>query len=140
MTPALTVTAVGRNRTDHPASTRSLVRVRSIRRRVDMTKTIAIDFDGVFHEYSMGWGNGSIYDRPVSGSESALKSLKEKDYRVVVFSTRAKEQKNDIIAWLGSFGLLRYIDEVTHEKPIAFAYIDDRAIRFTNWRDMVNYF
>ena len=103
-------------------------------------KTIAIDFDGVIHEYSLGWGNGSIYDQPMPGTFAALQALKEKGYKIVVFSTRAKEQKDDITTWLKCFDLAQYVDEVTHEKPRAFAYIDDRAIRFTNWRDMLNYF
>ena len=29
--------------------------------------------------------------------------------------------------------------EVTNVKIPAFMYIDDRAIRFTNWSDIVNY-
>jgi len=34
--------------------------------------TIAVDFDGVIHQYSKGWEDGSIYDKPVKGVRQAL--------------------------------------------------------------------
>ncbi len=34
------------------------------------------------------------------------------------------------IGWLCEHGLMRYVSDVTHEKPAAVAYIDDRAIRY----------
>jgi len=107
-------------------------------------KTIAVDFDGVIHKYSKGWQNGEIYDEPVEGSLSALVELYNKGYKVVIFTTR--EDINLVHIWIEEqcdkyFLEVRELDfEVTNKKPPAIAYIDDRGIRFTNWKDMMNYF
>lgn len=117
-----------------------------------MKKTIAIDFDGVIHKYSKGWQGGKIYDEPVEGALEAIIELLEKDYKVSVFTTR--EDTAGVKTWiiektrrckeLQSKPFLFWFDReefnVTNQKPIAIAYIDDRGIRFTNWKDMMNYF
>ncbi len=108
-------------------------------------KTIAIDFDGVIHAYSQGWGDGSCYDKPMDGAIESLKLLME-DYCVFILSTR---DENQIIAWLGKyapeiaagpieaeekFWNRRGILGVTNRKLPAMAYIDDRACLFTDWK------
>ena len=101
-----------------------------------MGKTIAIDFDGVVHRYSKGYKDGSIYDKPVKGVRKAIARLKRKGFRVVVFTARTN--RADVGVWLIKHGI--DIDEITNIKPRAVAYIDDRAIRFTSWRDVGKYF
>ena len=105
-------------------------------------KTIAIDFDGVIHKYSNGWQDGEIYDEQMERAEYALKNLKSKGYKIVVFTTRGgdKAQRINMVNWFRDEGLSNYIDEITDKKPPAVAYIDDRGIRFTNWDDIVKYF
>lgn len=120
-----------------------------------LKKTIAIDFDGVIHKYSKGWQNGAIYDNPVKGVHEALINLM-KDYAVYIFTTR---NTLDVVNWMninfwgdGEMGFKTIpIPEdvkfwqgtelgVSNRKLPAIAYIDDRGIRFTNWKDMMNYF
>jgi len=98
-------------------------------------KTIAVDFDGVIHKYSKAYHDGTIYDEPIEGARDALRLLKKKGYKVVVSSVR---DVGDISDWLHRYKIK--VDEVTNYKPKAVAYIDDRGIRFTTWRDMLNYF
>jgi hypothetical protein len=93
-----------------------------------MKKTILVDFDGVIHRYSKGWHDGTAYDEPMEGAFEALKGL-EKDWRVVIFSTRESGQ---IATWLGEKGYPNPL-EITNVKLPATAIIDDRAIRFENW-------
>jgi len=59
--------------------------------------TIAINFDGVIHQYSKGWHDGSIYDRPVTGSFETIRELMEKGFSVFILSTRSPWQ---IKKWL----------------------------------------
>ena len=99
-------------------------------------KTIAIDLDGCIHEYSRGWNGGDIYDPPVLNAKKAIKKLKNKGYDIVVFTARTDLKA--VQQWLDIQGI--EVDEVTNIKPKAVCYIDDRAIRFTNWKDMLNYF
>lgn len=97
--------------------------------------TIAIDFDGVLHSYEKGWQGGIIYGTLVQGAKEALDVLRE-GYEIVVFTSR--DDLENVENWL--FKQLGYRVAVTNTKPIALAYIDDRAIRFTNWEDIRKYF
>ena len=65
-----------------------------------------------------------------------------KKYDIVVFTAKAKSDRplvdgktgaELIWDWLGKYNLIPYIKLVTAEKPRAVAYIDDKAIHFTNW-------
>lgn len=113
-------------------------------------KTIAVDFDGVIHRYTKGWQDGSIYDTPVEDSEKQLKRLIEKGYKVIIFTTRVNPEMGGNVTlerekmeeWLKANGFKDgvHYHEITALKPKAIAYIDDRAIRFTNWEDMGKYF
>jgi hypothetical protein len=104
-------------------------------------RTIAVDFDGVIHRYSKGWQDGTIYDPPVEGAREALARIQAR-YSVVIFTTRVNPamrgsgtQMEAVLGWLDAHGFRRgeHFDEITHVKPPALAYIDDRAIRFTDW-------
>jgi len=104
-------------------------------------RTIAIDFDGVIHRYSKGWNGGAIYDPPVEGAREALARIHAR-YEVVIFTTRVNpdmhgsgEQMDLVLAWLERYGFRKgeHFDAITHVKPPALAYIDDRALHFTAW-------
>lgn len=112
-----------------------------------MVKTIAIDFDGVIHQYSRGWQDGAIYDPPMPGAIDALTILME-HYAVFIHTTRIAA---DVAGWLADRGFDTLVDVegpshpkrefwneqgtllVTDRKLPAVAYVDDRAVRFHNW-------
>lgn len=100
-------------------------------------RTLAIDFDGVIHKYSRGWQDGSAYDVPVDGVEAALIRLREAGFKLVILTTRDIGQ---VQTWLLRYGMEDLIDQITSVKVPAVAYIDDRAVRFTNWTDICNLF
>jgi 5'(3')-deoxyribonucleotidase len=110
-------------------------------------KTLAIDFDGVIHKYSSGWTGVIGYDEPVEGAKDVMKYLM-RNYNVVIHTTCLNPVfKNDkaldqMLEWLEKYGFKKGIHytDITNNKPPAIAYIDDRAIRFTNWKDIKNYF
>lgn len=114
-------------------------------------RSIALDFDGVIHSYSLGWHTKDIYDPPMPGAHRAMKLLSEA-YGVFILTARPAEE---VIAWCRTefadmkFELIpdhvRYWDTrgvigVTNRKLPALAYVDDRAVRFTNWIDILNHF
>lgn len=109
--------------------------------------TLAVDFDGVIHRYSQGWQDGRIYDPPVEGAMEGLLRLGQR-HRVVVHTSRTNIE--EVRQWI-HHQLAAYLEqpmesealaflEVTNIKPKAIAYIDDRAIRFTHWPDVLKYF
>ena len=111
-------------------------------------QTVAVDFDGVIHQYSRGWHDGTIYDPPVDGALESLARLQRR-YRVVIFTTRVNPdmpggdlQLKRVIDWLEENGFREgeHFDEVTHAKPPAVVYIDDRALHFTSWDQALDEF
>ena len=107
-----------------------------------MAKTIAVDFDGVLHPYTDGWlGSVPADEPPIPGALRFLGDLQEQGYEVIVFSTRADhpEGLDGIYAWLAEYGLDTYVKHVTHVKPPAIAYVDDRAVPFTgSWGAVID--
>lgn len=107
------------------------------------TKTIAIDFDGTICK-KQSYGNGEITETPNENASEIIKNLFQ-EYKIVIFTTRLnpdfggniEEKRKEIENWLIKYGIP--FDLVTNNKPSAMVYIDDRAIRFTNWQDVSNY-
>jgi len=97
---------------------------------------ICIDFDGVIHNYSEGYKDGTIYDKPMKGVEKALKTLSEK-FELVCFSARInagdEHGKKEMVKWLKKYNLFEYFKQITDTKIPALVYIDDNAIRHTDW-------
>lgn len=111
----------------------------------DELTNIGIDFDGVIHKNSKGYYDGTIYDDPIPGSLEALKVISQK-YDIIIFTAKAKKDRGKINGktgtemvwdWLKKHNVDMYIKDVTAEKPRAVAYIDDKAIRFNNWDDVL---
>lgn len=96
-----------------------------------MKKTVVFDFDGVIHSYTSGWkGEDIIPDPPVPGVKEVIDELTAQGYEVVVVSSRA----NSVA---GKIAIEKYlkdnhiqVNSISHEKPPAIVYIDDRAICF----------
>jgi hypothetical protein len=108
---------------------------------------LAIDFDGVIHNADKGFFDGTCYGDPIPGSLKALEQLSKK-FRIVVFTAKAKPNRPLINGktgielvheWLEKYDVLKYVSEVTSEKPRAILYIDDNAYRFENWHDTLAY-
>lgn len=115
---------------------------------IDNSKNvIALDFDGVIHNDSKGFFDGTIYGNPIVGVEDALKDL-SKNYKIVIFSCKSNPNRplvdgktgTELIwKWLDSWNFKQYISDVVWGKPNAFIYIDDKGFRFTNWKKTHNY-
>jgi len=117
-------------------------------------KTIAIDFDGTICR-KQKYGDGTIWQTANTGAQGVIQDFKKDGYRIVVYTVRLspdkvkactregksielEEKKGRICEWLNNRKIP--YDDVVGYKPEAMAYVDDRAIRFTNWHDISNYF
>ena len=58
----------------------------------DNEKNLSVDFDGVIHDCSKGYYDGSCYGEPMPGAIESIKKLAEK-YRIVVFTAKAKKSR-----------------------------------------------
>jgi adenylylsulfate kinase len=99
---------------------------------LDKRKTLAIDFDGVIHDYSQGFkGLNNAYDKPKEGTRLALESLRKDGFVLKILSSRPKAT---IEEWLKKWELDDLIDGVSNHKFPATLYIDDRGFHFTDWQ------
>ena len=105
-------------------------------------KNMAIDFDGVIHNFDKGWYDGTCYGDPLPGSIEAIKKL-SKQYNIIIFTAKLKPSRplvngktgHELVTeWLNKYGILDYIDEITCEKPRAQIYIDDKGYKFNTWK------
>lgn len=123
--------------------------------------TIAFDFDGVVHQYSCGWQDGSIYDPANRAVIRLMTTLMDKDYAVYIHSTRRPRQikrwltdanrcevidfdeyaggamnayEVQVIHWWTRFWQKRNVLGITRRKLPALLYVDDRSVRWqSNW-------
>jgi len=104
--------------------------------------TLAIDFDGVIHNSDKGYNDGTCYGNPIPGSIEAIKFLSKK-YEIYIHTAKARKDRplidgktgaDLVYDWLMKHGVTSvHIVCVTAVKPRADYYIDDHAIKFTNW-------
>ena len=110
-------------------------------------KSLAVDFDGVIHNAFKGFHDGTCYGEPLPGALEAIPIL-AKNYKIIIFTAKAKPDRplingktgTELVSnWLEKYGVLKYVSEITSEKPRAILYIDDNAFRFKNWVDTLEY-
>lgn len=106
-------------------------------------KTIAIDFDGVIHDYLDGWHGGEIYGSLTPRANEVIERLLERNYSVFIHSSRDPQT---IQSWLAAqqdwhlptqiltdeqrFWDVPGIVGITDHKKPAAVYVDDRAHKF----------
>lgn len=116
-----------------------------------MSSTVAVDFDKVIHTYEHGWADGSIYGDLMPGAFVGLLTLMD-HYAVYVHTTRSPRQVARWIERISGYNIdatpewrprrfwnTRGLLLVTRRKLPAIAYIDDRAVRFTDWDSALGY-
>ena len=109
---------------------------------IPIQKRAMIDFDGVISQYLNGWNNGILSDDIMPGTKEAIDELREMGYEIVIFTTRASKVHcvkpsaevlvSALKVWLKKHNI--YYDRITAEKLGATFYIDDKGIRFSNWK------
>jgi hypothetical protein len=85
-----------------------------------------VDLNGVLDAYT-GWRGAAHFDPPRRGAREFLTALRQRSYRIVIFTTR---YDRDVWAWARSHALDDLIDQVTDRKPAAHVFVDDRAVCF----------
>lgn len=94
---------------------------------------IAVDFDGVLHDYkSVNWPE---LGREILDAQPSMLRLARKKHELIIFSARAydEESRNLIGQWLDEHRIPYH--KITNIKPGADYYLDDKAIRFESWTE-----
>lgn len=99
-------------------------------------KNVSIDFDGVIHSYSKGYQDGRPYDEPKEGAIDALVELHKQGMNIIILTARPEQDFPLVETYIRGRLPEDYKDMplvITNQKYPCVAYIDDRAIHFTNW-------
>ena len=111
------------------------------------SKNLAIDFDGVIHNFDKGYYDGTCYGDPIPGSLEALQKL-SKQYNIIIFTAKAKPDRplvngktgtQLVEEWLNKYGVLNCVTKIVSEKPRAILYVDDNGYRFDNWNNTLKF-
>lgn len=95
---------------------------------------LALDLDGVLLEE--GIERSEELGEPNKDAVEAVLFLQSLGYECFVFTSRTDFDR--IKEWLTRWGFPEM--EITNVKKKAVAYIDNQALRFTSWADIVRYF
>jgi len=110
---------------------------------MDLKQVLLIDFDNTIHNYYDGWRDGTVYGEPLEGAIESVQWL-NKHFKIVIFTTRVspatkenvEEQKRIVTEWLNKYKIP--FEYITSDKVPCFRMIDDLALTFTNWKDMID--
>lgn len=96
---------------------------------------IAIDFDGTIAVDKPFPDVGE----PMPGVKEALSKMKDLGYTILIYTCRSKTEEGIELVreYLDKYEI-PYDSIFEGEKPFARFYIDDRAIKFTDWKDVLN--
>lgn len=70
---------------------------------------------------------------PLEGAVEAMRMLKGKGVTLIIYSARTWAEYEMTVAWLKLYGIP--YDQLVLGKPIGDYWIDDRAIKFTSWKE-----
>lgn len=104
--------------------------------------TIAVDFDKVLFKQDK-WEGHEHYGKPIDGGKEALEEFRRMGFKIMIWTTR--DQPDIIEKALNEHNIpFDYINknpnqppEISKGKLVADYYIDDRAVRFTDWGSVV---
>ena len=108
---------------------------------------LAIDFDGVIHNFDKGYHDGTCYGNPIEGAIESVKKISEQ-FRIVIFTFKGhpdrplvdgKDGIELVWDWLRKHKIDSYVESVVWGKPNALVYIDDKGYRFENWNDTMKF-
>lgn len=99
-------------------------------------KTLAIDFDRVIHDIDHPVP-GRKMGEPLPRATEAMTLLRSRGYVLIVHTLWATTPagRKACEDWLKYWHVP--FDEVTNIKPKADAYIDDKAIKFVDWKQAI---
>lgn len=96
---------------------------------------LAIDFDGVIiNRQGFPRHEDILKDPPVEGALDAIKWLKKQSHEIYICTARDPWEWPTVASWLKhyKFPWLRITNIKENGTTI---FLDDRAVRFTNWLD-----
>ena len=92
-------------------------------------RVLSIDFDGVLHNNPTDKTINKMGE-PILGAREAMLKLKSLGFWLTIYTVRGSSPDH-VEEWLRLYDIP--YDQVTNIKLSALAYLDDKAVRFTDW-------
>lgn len=101
-----------------------------------LSKAVCIDLDATLARYEK-WEGEKVFGKALDGAQQFTRAIKNRGLRIIILTSRcwpfapdgtprdAEANKQRVKEWLQANGIV--FDEI-HGKPIAAAYVDDRAV------------
>lgn len=98
-----------------------------------LLKKICIDFDKTIAKN----GPHPEYEilEPIDGAWEALNDFYHDGWEIIIYTARPDTEYDKIADWLEKYDF--YYDRLICGKPFAKYYIDDRAIGFNSWKQVM---
>lgn len=96
-------------------------------------KTIVVDLDGTICDEKPTFERSLAL--PKEGVDKVLEAIASRGYRIIIYTARGWAEYEATKVWLENYRI-RY-DELIMGKPIYDLWIDDRAMEFTSWEDIL---
>ncbi|MFQ6056189.1 MAG: hypothetical protein ACE5J3_09450 [Methanosarcinales archaeon] len=95
-------------------------------------KVLAIDLDGVVAENTRPYRKAKL----IKGAKEAIDKFIKEGWKILLFTSRFQRDEQLTKEWLEEKGI-KY-DKIIFGKPYYSIYIDDKAVKFENWRQIEN--
>ena len=95
---------------------------------------LIIDMDGTICTEEKTFSRSMA--NPIPGAKETLDKLKARGHTIIIYSARSWNEYEMTINWLEENKIP--FDQLIMGKPIGDYWIDDRAIRYTSWKDILN--
>lgn len=95
---------------------------------------IIIDMDGTICTEEKTYSRSMA--KPNEGAIESINKLVDEGHTVIIYSARSWQEYEMTVDWLQRHGVKYH--QVVMGKPIGDVWIDDRAIRYNNWKEVMN--
>ena len=72
--------------------------------------------------------------KPITGAIESIKNLKDQGHTIIIYTARSWNEYEMTSEWLKKNNIP--FDQLFMGKPIGDYWIDDRAIRFSTWKEI----
>ena len=95
---------------------------------------LIIDMDGTICTEEKTYSRSLA--KPKDGMVESINQLYDNGHTIIIYSARTWMEYEMTVAWLDNYGVKYH--QLVMGKPVGDYWIDDRAIRFKNWSDVMS--
>ena len=95
---------------------------------------IAVDYDRTLHDMDHPVP-GRRMGPPMPGAKEAMEQLRRNGHTIIVHTARPADRHHVVREWMNYWQIP--FSEITNIKPNADLFIDDKAVTYTSWPELM---